>query len=69
MNSIRLPEKLATKVIPKEHKTADQSIQADPSDDKLSIRSTRTGGDEIVISSPTSKKNRQCTSLRSLGKD
>jgi len=56
-------------VIPKEHKTAGQSIQADPSDDKLSIRITRTGGVEIAISSPTSKTIGQCTSLRSLGKE
>ena len=43
-------------VIPKELKTAGQSIQADPTDDKLSIRITRTGGEEITISSPTSKQ-------------
>ena len=43
-------------VIPKELKTAGQSIQADPTDDKLSIRITTTGGAEITISSPTSKK-------------
>ena len=42
-------------VIPKELKTAGQSIPADPSDDKLFIRITRTGCDEITISSPTSK--------------
>ena len=33
LNSIRLPGKLAKEVIPKEHKTACQSIQADPSDE------------------------------------
>jgi hypothetical protein len=44
-------------VIPKELKSAGQSIQADPTDDKLSIRITRTGGEEITISSPTSKKS------------
>jgi hypothetical protein len=49
-------------VIPKELKSAGQSIQADPTDDKLSIRITRTGGEEITISSPTSKKSRRCTS-------
>ena len=56
-------------VIPKELKTACQSIQADPTDVKLSIRITRTGGEETTISSPTSKKSRECTSLQPLGKE
>ena len=55
-------------VKPKELKSAGQSIQADPSDNKLFIRITRTGGDEITISSPTIKKNRQCTSPQPSGK-
>jgi hypothetical protein len=45
------------------------AISADPTDDKLSIRITRTGGDEITIASPTSKKNRQCTLLQPLEKE